>query len=298
LAAVAPLLAAGAASQPATAPANEVAKAETVVSGDFEHIWHYELFRVGKSDIEVNQIVLALVLFVAGLGISRVASKFVGHRLLRRNRLHANAAFAVERLLFYGMLGCVALVSMEAVNIPITAFALVGGALAVAVGFGTQDIFNNFISGVILMFEGDIRIGDLIDVDGAIVRVEEIGGRCTRVKRGDGVDTLVPNSFLLQNKVVNWTLSDKRVRTSVVVVAPGDRPAERVSALLRDAAGQQPRILADPAPAVLLNDVGGNVLTFEVVFWIEIRSANDPTIIRSDLRRAIDRHFRESGQAK
>jgi small-conductance mechanosensitive channel len=287
-------LAAGAAAttEPLAAPVKEVVKAETAVASDFERFWRYQLFRAGNAQIEVNQVVLALVIFLVGLALSRLVSKYVRARLLRRNRLHANAAFAVERLLFYFMLGAVVLVSLDAVGIPITALALVGGALAVGIGFGTQDIFNNFISGVILMFEGDIRIGDLIEVNGVIARVEEIGGRCTRVKRADGVDTLVPNSSLLQNTVVNWTLSDYQVRISIVVPVPGTTPAEQVCTLLQQTAAAQPRILRDPPPKVLLNDVGGSVMNYEVFFWIEVHSADDLTAIRSDFRRSADKLLR------
>ena len=107
----------------------------------------------------------------------------------------------------------------------------------------------------------------------------------------------MPNSFLLQNRAVNWTLTGKQVRTPVTATAPAGMPAEQVSALLEQAASKQPRILPSPAPTVLLNDVGGNALNVKVVFWFEIRKATHLATIRSDLRRAIDKIFRQTSQA-
>jgi len=173
-------------------------------------------------------------------------------------------------------------------------FAFLGGAVAIGLGFGAQNLFNNFISGLILTFERTIRIGDLIELGEHLGLVEHIGNRCTRVKRTDGVDVLIPNSSLLENNVINWTLSDRRVRTSVVVGVIYGSPTDVVARLIRQAVDESDRVLKDPEPVVAFQDFGDNALVFETFFWTEVGSAMELRLIRSGIRFRIDALFREA----
>lgn len=263
--------------------------------GLFDTIWKYELFHVGEHVIQVNQVVLAAAILFLGLLLSRLITRWLRTHLLMRVRLDPTAAATVEKLLFYLLLVMVLAVAFQSLHIPITVFAFVGGALAIGIGFGAQNIINNFISGLILMLERPVRIGDLVEVQEHRGRIEEIRFRCTRVRRNDGVEVLVPNSALLEKEVINWTLSDKQARTSITVGVVYGSPTDQVADLIRKAVEEHERVLKYPAPTLVFDDFGDNSLVFEVFFWTEVATMMDLRTIRSDIRFRIDSLFREAG---
>jgi small-conductance mechanosensitive channel len=182
---------------------------------------------------------------------------------------------------------------LDLINVPITAFAFLSGAIAIGFGFGAQNIINNFISGWILMWERPIKIGDFLEVENAKGTVEKINTRSTRIRRVDGVHLLIPNSKLLENTVVNWTLVDKLVRTSVKVGVAYGSPAKKVAALIMQAAVEQVEVLKDPKPLVIFEDFGDNSLVFEVSYWIESTVDGGMRVTRSNIRFRLDELFEE-----
>jgi small-conductance mechanosensitive channel len=256
-------------------------------------VWQHPVFGAsGDAPITVGQIVLVLLLLAVGLLGGRIAQRQVGRRLLR-SHLQPDAAHAIERILFYGIVALVAVTAMGLLNIPLTAFAFVSGAVAIGVGFGAQNIINNFISGWILMTERPVRMGDFIEIDGAHGTVETIGNRSTRIRRVDGVHLLVPNSTLLEQTVVNWTLVDNNVRTSVSVGVAYGSDVKLVAELIAKAAAEHPDILKEPPPVVVFDDFGDSALQFEVLFWSDAGAERGLRAIRSDLRFTLNARFAE-----
>ena len=178
---------------------------------------------------------------------------------------------------------------------PLTAFAFLGGALAIGVGFGTQTIMSNFISGFILLAERPIRVGDLIELDDKRATVEEVGVRCTRIRTPDNVHILVPNSKFLDQSIINWTLSDKRVRVKVIVGVLYGSPVRDVERLLLEAAAKHVDVKKHPEPYVRFSDFGDNALIFALYFWVDMINITERLRISSDLRFYIDEHFRNAG---
>lgn len=196
-----------------------------------------------------------------------------------------SAVAAVEKLVFYGLALVVVAVALQTVNIPI----------AIGLGFGAQNLFNNFMSGLILIIEQPIRVGDLIEVEGHRGHVADVGARCTRIHRADGVDLLVPNSRLLESTVINWTLSDRLIRTSVTVGFASGSPSVVVKQLLERAAREHPHVLRGEPVNVIFADFGDSALVFHVEFWTEIDAEYDKRIVESDIRCRIDDLAREAG---
>jgi len=162
-----------------------------------------------------------------------------------------------------------ALLTLNVARIPITVFAFLGGALAIGVGFGMQTMFKNFISGMILLLERNVQIGDIVEVEGTSGTVVSVDLRSSTVLGFDGVETIVPNSVLLENKVTNWTLSDRRRRIDVGVgVAYGTAP-KQVLDLLLAVARAHPQVLSDPAPVALFLGFGDSALRFEMRVWTD-----------------------------
>jgi potassium efflux system protein len=170
-----------------------------------------------------------------------------------------------------------------------------GGAIAIGIGFGSQAIVNNFVSGLILMIERPIKVGDLIVYADTPGRVEKIGPRSTRIRTLDNVHLIVPNSRLLENNVFNWTLGDDVVRTRVAIGVTYGTPTREVEKLLLELMDAQPEILKHPRPLVLFEEFAGDALRFQAEFSIKLSPLVDERVVRSNLRHAIDAEFRRRG---
>jgi small-conductance mechanosensitive channel len=261
----------------------------------FHRIWTQDLGQVGDHAVEVNQIVFGIIALIIGLWISRRLSVWVRKALIKRTRVDESVAAAVHRVLYYVLFVIVVLFSLQVVGIPLTIFAFLGGAVAIGLGFGAQNIFNNFISGLLLLMERPVRVGDFIQVDDSYGRVEEIRYRCARIRRSDGIDVLVPNSRLIEQNVVNWTLVDRRVRAEVRVGVVYGSDTALVRELALRAANEHDRILKNPEPWIVYEDFGDNALIFDIYFWVDVRSMMELRRIQSDVRFGIDAYFREAG---
>lgn len=257
-------------------------------------VWRFPLFRSGDATVELNQIILAGLIAGIGIWLSRRVTRMVSARLLSTRRVEATAAAVIHKVLFYALTVVITLVAMQFVGIPITVFTVLGGAVAIGLGFGAQNLFNNFISGLILLIERPIRIGDMVEVEGEIGRVEEIGGRCTRINRFDGIAVLVPNSIFLENTLINWTLKDRKIRSSVKVGVAYGSPTKKVHELIAKAVNDHADVHKEPAPLVLFDDFGDSALTFEAFFWTEVTTPMDLRRIASEVRFEIDDLFREA----
>lgn len=247
-------------------------------------VWHYPLITLSDGAvIAVDQVILVFILLTVGLFASRWIERAVGRRL-RKVQMQADAVLAVRRVLFYSLVVIVAITALGLLHVPLTAFAFVSGAVAIGVGFGAQNIVNNFISGWILMSERPVRIGDFVEIEGSQGTIEVIGNRSTRVRRVDGVHLLVPNSLMLERSVVNWTLIDKQIRTTVQVGVAYGSPVREVEKLIYQAVHEHGLVKPEPAPMVIFEDFGNSALIFDVYFWCDVAGERQLRQIRSDIR--------------
>ncbi|GAB3271542.1 mechanosensitive ion channel family protein [Parahaliea aestuarii] len=256
------------------------------------NILHTPLIVIGEVTIDLAKV-LTVVMFVL-LGISAIlwSGRFIRTHLGRRGT-DPNAVQLVSRAFMIVGLVVLGLITLDMVGVPLTAFAFVSGAVAIGVGFGAQNIINNFISGWILMWERPIKIGDFLEIGDARGTVEAINTRSTRFRRVDGVHMLIPNSHLLENTVTNWTLVDSLVRTAVRVGVAYGSDVRLTERLIQQAAEEHADVLNEPAPMVIFDDFGDSALTFELNVWIHATAERGLRMIRSDLRFRIDALFRE-----
>ena len=256
----------------------------------------FELYVIDDQSITIKKILLALLILSVGLFLANLFSRFVSNRLLAMTQLDESAKAAIHKVSFLILTIILVLFALNTVNIPLTILTLLGGAVAIGVGFGSQNLINNFISGFIIMFERPIKIDDVIEVDNIIGRVEHIGTRCTHIRTQANLNILVPNSTFLENNIINWTLSDDVVRCDVSVgVAYGSSARDTAKALER-AVEEHDLILKKPEPIIVFKDFGDNALIFEVFFWIRIGNKRMlKTITESNVRFLIEKHLREAG---
>ena len=248
------------------------------------------LFTISGQDFTLGQLVIIPIVLIVGYLVIRWMARIITVRLVA-GHMQPDVVHLIRRIFYIVALVVLAITTLELLNVPLTAFAFVSGAIAIGVGFGAQNIINNFISGWILMWEKPIRIGDFLEVGDAYGTVESINTRSTLIRRTDGVHLLIPNSALLENTVVNWTLIDDLARTKVRVGVAYGSPVKRVAELIRQATEEQETTLDDPAPVVLFEDFGDNSLVFDVFFWINAVGERDLRAIRSDIRFRISELF-------
>lgn len=230
--------------------------------------------------------------------VSILLTKFIIKRIsvaLTKRKKDPNFIQLVERGTFVIAIVFIFFTMLSLLQVPITAFAFLSGAIAIGFGFGAQNIINNFISGWILIGEKPIRIGDFLEVENTKGIVEEINTRSTRIRRVDGVHLLVPNSKLIENTVVNWTLRDDIVRGKISVGVAYGSPSKKVAELLLQVTTSQDKVLKDPKPNVFFRDFGDNSLVFDVYYWINSRVEGGLKLVSSDIRFGIDELFDEHG---
>lgn len=182
------------------------------------------------------------------------------------------------------------LIALNAFGLNATSLTVVLGALGIGLGFGLQAIFNNFISGIILLFERPIQVGDDIEINGTWARVQKINVRSTVVQTYDNASIIIPNSDLISSQVTNWSFKDKRLRRNVTVGVAYGSDIEMVRDTLLEVAEKTPRILRLPRPDVVFKDFGDSALIFILRFWTRVEYFLS---VENDVRFKIDRLFRE-----
>ncbi|RPH99778.1 MAG: hypothetical protein EHM68_00800 [Lysobacterales bacterium] len=265
----------------------ELYLAEETASIGGEKVTTYRAVTVGK-------ILRLAVILAVGWFLLRFLSRRVHALVARRPDVDPGVADAARGWTFGIGLALLVLYGLNRVHIPFTAFAFLGGTLAIGIGFGAQTLLKNFISGVILSLERPFKVGDLVEVDSILGTIRRIGLRASVIHHFDGTDTLVPNSSLLENRVSNWTYGDTAMRGRLEVGVAYGSPTREVSRTLLAVADAHGLVLKDPAPVVQFSAFGDNALQFSLLFWFDARrTGREP--LASDLRFMIDKAFAEAG---
>lgn len=258
-----------------------------------QSFWSIRLFSIGGEAVHVGQLILVVFLLLVGYLVSRLLERVIEKRLVAAE-IRPNAIYAVKRVSFYTLLVVVVMMALSLLNIPLGAFAFVSGAVAIGVGFGAQNVINNFLSGWILLAEQPVRIGDFIELDSHMGVVEHIGNRSTRIRRTDGVHLLIPNSQMLERVVVNWTLIDHHIRTVVRVGVAYGSPVRKVAELIEKAVKEQPEVMPGEPVRVVLEDFGDNSIVFDAYLWCEVGGERELRQIRSEIRFRIATFFEDN----
>jgi len=248
---------------------------------------------IGSASFEVaNLVAFVLTLFI-GYVVASVIRAILGQEILPRLKLARGLPNAIATITHYVVLSLIFLLALAAGGVELSKFTLLTGALGVGLGFGLQNIVSNFVSGLILLFERPVRVGDLLEINGVSGEVTKIGFRASTLHAVDGSDLIIPNASLISEQVVNWTLSGTRRQVVLQVpVALGHDPAE-VLDLLRATVSSHPQVLTSPKPTALFLGYGQSALNFEVRFWAP-RPQTVPEL-RSDVALSIAAAFTKAG---
>jgi small-conductance mechanosensitive channel len=182
------------------------------------------------------------------------------------------------------------ILALGILGVDTTSLAVIFGALSIGIGFGLQTIFNNFISGLILLFERPIQVGDYVEVGGLWAEVKKINVRATVVQTFDNASVIIPNSEFISQQVTNWSFKDKRMRRNLEIGVAYGSDIDLVQKTLLDIVQKTPEVLKFPRPEVLFVDHGDSALIFRLRFWVDV---DDYWTASSQIRCDIDRRFRE-----
>ncbi len=185
-------------------------------------------------------------------------------------------------------------IGLQSLGLDLSSLAFLGGAIGIGIGVGLQAIINNFVSGLILLVERPIKVGDRVEIENLAGDVIKISARCTWVRTNDNVVIIVPNSEFTSQRVTNWTANDRSVRITLKVGASYKSDPEQVRRLLLSVAGSHPDVLADPAPDVIFTAFGDSSLDFELRVWT-MNQVRTPQILKSDLYFSIFSLFKQEG---
>jgi len=266
----------------------EVFSAEDTIEVDGKKI-------TGHRSVTVGKIVSALAILVIGYWLCLYLAGVISRLAVRKLGLTPELGHLVRQWSQALLLIVLIVVSFVSVKIPLTVFAFLGGAVAIGVGFGAQNLLKNVISGILLLIERPLRVGDMVEVDNVRGRVTTIGLRSSAVRDAKGTVTLIPNSSFLERHLTNWTYSSRFGRFSLRVGAPYSASTPQVMDLLAGLAKDHPHVLKHPPPQVLLEEFGSQARIFTLNYWLEIRLEIDPNEVASELRFAIEQRFTEAG---
>ncbi|HXJ13743.1 MAG TPA: mechanosensitive ion channel domain-containing protein [Candidatus Limnocylindrales bacterium] len=237
-------------------------KIVSLISDALQHPFGY-----GELRFTIGGSLSVLLVMVLGYALARAFSFVLKKFLLPRMPLQRGVAYAISSVTYYVLLLMVAVVTLAETGVELNKFTVLTGAIGVGLGFGLQSVVNNFVSGLILLFERPIHLGDTVEIGGLIGTVRRIGARSSTILTFQGAEVIVPNSNLLSNQVINWTLSSQWRRVDVPVrVAYGTDP-EQVLKLLVDAAESNPRVLRERPPTAYFLGFGDSGMNFELRFW-------------------------------
>jgi small-conductance mechanosensitive channel len=247
----------------------------------------------GSMGVSLGDVLAFVLTLVGAFLLSRLLRTILEDDVVPRLPAGRGVGYALTTTVHYAVLLLGFLLAISAAGVDLNKVSLLAGAFGVGIGFGLQNVVNNFVSGLILLYERPVQLGDMVEVGGTTGEVRRIGIRSSTIRTPQGAEVIVPNSNLISDRVVNWTFSDRRRRMDIKVgVAYGTDPA-RVLALLEGVARAHADVLSDPAPQVLFTGFGESSLDFELRAWTAL--FDNYVVTQSELSVAVARALGEAG---
>lgn len=254
--------------------------------------WFTTPIPIGTYSVSISAILQLIIWVFIVLFLSRALKKFLKYRLLVRLGIDEGNREAMATIISYSssMLGLI--IVLQSTGFNLGSLLVVAGGLGVGIGFGLQEVTRNFISGLTLLIERKLKVGDFIEFDGMSGYVKEVSLRSTLIRTREGGDVVVPNSKLVENKVLNWSYDSYHARIQIPVGVAYNSDTVLVTETLLNAAYMEPAVLHEPPPKVMFKDFGDNALNFELWVWVN-RIDREP-FIRSSLNFIIEYNLRQN----
>jgi small-conductance mechanosensitive channel len=275
---------------------------------EIRDVWTYELFAVDDTletadgrkvavsrSVTIGKTFGALLIVVFGYWLCSFIARRIERGIVARGRAAPQSARLLRKWAMFMVSALLAIFALASANIPLAAFTFLGGALAIAAGFGLQNLLKNFVSGIMLLVERPVRLGDLVEVDGNRGRITEIGIRASTIRTADGIESMIPNSRFVEGNVTNWTYTSPQTRQTITLGVAYGTPLRKAADVLQGVLERHGQVLKTPAPQVYLDAYEDSAISFLLTYWIEMLPDNDSRRVKSDLLHMIDRGFAEAG---
>jgi small-conductance mechanosensitive channel len=261
---------------------------------EVQRFLEFELIRVKNYEITVFDILLIVLLIAVARALVWFFTSLLRRGFFRRKQVDKGRQEAVIQLIKYLIYVIVIILSLEITGVQLSLLLAGSAALLVGIGLGLQQTFNDLVSGLILLFEGSINIGDIVELDNGLVgRVVEIGLRTSKLETRDSIGIIVPNSRFINNNIINWSHNRSLTRFIIKVGVSYRNDPRQVEAILLDSVKGHTEIAHNPAPTVRLMDFGNSGIMYELLFWTY--SAWRIEYIKSEIRFVIFENFRQNG---
>jgi len=258
-----------------------------------ELAWLNKGITIGKAKITILNVCYVIIFLLLIGYISRIIRKALQDEVLPRTRLDIGARASLVNVVVYSLWILAIYTGINILGIDLSSLAFMAGALGIGIGFGLQNTVNNFVSGIILLFDPSIQVGDMVQIGEDWGTVNRINIRTTIVQTFDNAALIIPNSQMLSNRVTNWSYKDPKVRRQVDVGVAYGSDVQLVRKVLLEIIHDMPEIMDDPAPRVDFSDFADSALIFRIRFWITSPEfwLTSPT----ELRFRIDEEFKKHG---
>lgn len=272
---------------------NQVAKekAQSFIEW-FRELMNYSLFNLGESNLTIGLILTLTISFIVLFVVTEWIRRFMVHRVLKRYHIEAGTKQSIGTMIKYLLIIAGIFSILQTNGIDLSAFGILAGALGVGIGFGLQNITNNFISGLIILFEQPIKVGDRIEVGDVSGDVIKISARSTMIVTNDNISIIVPNSQFIDSQVINWSHNERKIRFNFPVGVSYKENPQKVKEILLEVAHANKGVLKTPEPDVLFEDYGDNSINFNLRVWTT-EYINRPKVLKSQLYYEIFRRFGE-----
>jgi small-conductance mechanosensitive channel len=222
---------------------------------------------LGVFSFTLSNIALFVIIIWFSIIISRFIQTILRDEVLVRAKFDRGLPATISMLVRYTVVTLGFFVALRAMGFEFSQLTIIFGALSVGIGFGLQSVFLNVVSGLILIFERPIHIGDTIEVNNIIGQVREIGIRTSNIRSLDGAEVLIPNGLLTSNELINWTLSDKKRRIEIIIGIAYGSEVKKASEIFYQILKNHTEVIDDPAPQVIFTEFGDSSLNFRILFW-------------------------------
>lgn len=245
-------------------------------------IWTQSLFDIGGVRFTISSIFKIAIYMAIIVFCTNHITRFFTTHILDKTTLDEGKKFSFQRGVSIFMISLGVLMGLHFIGLDLTSFALFTGAIGIGIGLGFQNIAKNFASGLVLLIESSVKVGDRIEIEGLQGDIVFIGSRGTWVRTNENVVIIVPNTEFIEGRVTNWTANDRKVRINIPLGVSYDSDPARVREVLLEVANDHPDVLEDPAPDVIFTSFGESSLDFELRIWTS-RQVTTPRIITSDI---------------
>ena len=263
----------------------------------FDSVWDFlqqPIFSVSGEGISIMSFVYLIVVILFAIIFSRLVIRFLKRNVYSKMEIEKGAQYTLSRLVKYVFLAVGILIGLQMVGFDLSILAFLGGLLGVGIGFGLQNIFLNFASGLILLFERPIKVGDVVEIDGLMGTMKDIGFRVSIINTFDNESIIVKNSDLVTDKVKNLSFGgDTNLRVHVPIGVAYGTSIGKVREVLLSIAKSEEKILEDPPPKVVFKEHADSSLNFDLLGWVE--SPGDRAAVLDSMREKIDDRFNEEG---